>query len=108
MRDFNDQLIFHRDRISSVWQLVCNHLQALLMAASAAEQQFLIERCVIGLLRLAIRLMRRDEISSNVSSNIYFSFLSMLPIFILFGPYPGLTIFANVIIAEAKRALFGQ
>lgn len=108
MRDCNHESIFCRDRISSVWPLVCNHLQALLMAASAAEQQFLIERCVIGLLRLAIRLMRRDEISSNVSDHQYFSFLSMLPAFTLFCSHSGLTIFANVVIAETQRALFGQ
>lgn len=78
------------------------------MAASAADQQFLIERCIIGLLRLAIRLMRRDEISSNVSTTYYFSFPSMLPVFIMFFPYPGLTVVANVVIAETKRALFGQ
>lgn len=60
-------MLWHRDRTSSVWPMVCDHLHALLMAAASADQQFLIERCVIGLLRLAIRLMRRDEISSSVS-----------------------------------------
>lgn len=47
--------------------MVHNHLHVLLMTAAYSEQQFLIERCVIGLLRLAKSLTRRDdEISSEV------------------------------------------
>lgn len=64
----NANAVFCRDRISSVWQTVCDHLHALLLAATSVERSFLMERCVIGLLRLAIRLISRDEISSSVSN----------------------------------------
>lgn len=63
-------VIQNRDRVNTLWQNVSDHLFTLLMAAAAAKQQFLIERCVIGLLRLAIRLMRREEISSSVSGGM--------------------------------------
>lgn len=63
--------MFCRDRTSSVWPMVCDHLHTLLMASAVSEQEFLIERCVIGLLRLAIRLIRRDEITSSVSGLIF-------------------------------------
>ncbi|XP_032868449.1 Golgi-specific brefeldin A-resistance guanine nucleotide exchange factor 1 isoform X2 [Amblyraja radiata] len=54
----------NRDRVSCVWQTIRDHLYHL--TVHATEQCFLVERAVVGLLRLAIRLLRREEISSQV------------------------------------------
>uniref|UniRef100_A0A8D0H5T6 Golgi-specific brefeldin A-resistance guanine nucleotide exchange factor 1 n=1 Tax=Sphenodon punctatus TaxID=8508 RepID=A0A8D0H5T6_SPHPU len=52
------------DRVACVWQTVRDHLYHL--CAHAVEFCFLVERAVVGLLRLAIRLLRREEISAQV------------------------------------------
>uniref|UniRef100_A0A8C5CT48 Golgi brefeldin A resistant guanine nucleotide exchange factor 1 n=1 Tax=Gadus morhua TaxID=8049 RepID=A0A8C5CT48_GADMO len=54
----------NRDRVACVWQTVREHLCHL--CVHATESCFLVERAVVGLLRLAIRLLRRDDISSQV------------------------------------------
>lgn len=56
-----------RDRVSCVWQTVRDHLCHL--CVHATESCFLVERAVVGLLRLAIRLLRREDISSQVHSH---------------------------------------
>ena len=60
-----------RDRINSFWQSVRDHLYEL--AANATEHTFLLERTVVGLLRLAIRLLRREEIASQVTACVLFA-----------------------------------
>ncbi|XP_053163379.1 Golgi-specific brefeldin A-resistance guanine nucleotide exchange factor 1 isoform X6 [Hemicordylus capensis] len=54
----------NRDRVAFVWQAVRDHLYHLCI--NAMEYCFLVERAVVGLLRLAIRLLRREEISAQV------------------------------------------
>ncbi|XP_063047451.1 Golgi-specific brefeldin A-resistance guanine nucleotide exchange factor 1 isoform X2 [Engraulis encrasicolus] len=54
----------NRDRVSCVWQTVRDHLCHLCVHAN--ESCFLVERSVVGLIRLAIRLLRREDISSQV------------------------------------------
>uniref|UniRef100_A0A8C6NIH7 Golgi brefeldin A resistant guanine nucleotide exchange factor 1 n=1 Tax=Nothobranchius furzeri TaxID=105023 RepID=A0A8C6NIH7_NOTFU len=54
----------NRDRGLCVWQTVRDHLYHL--CVHAAESCFLVERAVVGLLRLAIRLLRREDVSSQV------------------------------------------
>ncbi|XP_045926330.1 Golgi-specific brefeldin A-resistance guanine nucleotide exchange factor 1 isoform X2 [Micropterus dolomieu] len=54
----------NRDRVACVWQTVCDRLCHLCVHAN--ESCFLVERAVVGLLRLAIRLLRREDISSQV------------------------------------------
>ncbi|XP_071758007.2 Golgi-specific brefeldin A-resistance guanine nucleotide exchange factor 1 [Centroberyx gerrardi] len=54
----------NRDRVSCVWQTVRDHLCHLCVHPN--ESCFLVERAVVGLLRLAIRLLRREDISSQV------------------------------------------
>ncbi|NXT29696.1 GBF1 factor, partial [Syrrhaptes paradoxus] len=54
----------NRDRVTFVWQTVQDHLYHL--CVHAMEFCFLVERAVVGLLRLAIRLLRREEISVQV------------------------------------------
>lgn len=57
--------LFCSDRMGSYWQSIQDHLYSLIV--NATENTFLVERAVIGLLRLTIRLLRRDEIASQVS-----------------------------------------
>ncbi|KFO94316.1 Golgi-specific brefeldin A-resistance guanine nucleotide exchange factor 1, partial [Buceros rhinoceros silvestris] len=54
----------NRDRVTCVWQTVRDHLYHL--CVNVMEFCFLVERAVVGLLRLAIRLLRREEISAQV------------------------------------------
>ncbi|XP_035519050.1 Golgi-specific brefeldin A-resistance guanine nucleotide exchange factor 1 isoform X3 [Morone saxatilis] len=54
----------NRDRVACVWQTVRDHLYHLCVHTN--ESCFLVERAVVGLLRLAIRLLRREDISSQV------------------------------------------
>ncbi|XP_075278883.1 Golgi-specific brefeldin A-resistance guanine nucleotide exchange factor 1 isoform X2 [Opisthocomus hoazin] len=54
----------NRDRVTCVWQTVRDHLYHL--CVHAMEFCFLVERAVVGLLRLAIRLLRREEIGAQV------------------------------------------
>lgn len=57
-------ILENRDRVSCVWQTVRDHLYQLCVHAS--ESCFLVERAVVGLIRLAIRLLRREDIGSQV------------------------------------------
>ncbi|XP_026566755.1 Golgi-specific brefeldin A-resistance guanine nucleotide exchange factor 1 isoform X1 [Pseudonaja textilis] len=54
----------NRDRVTFVWQAMRDHLYHLCI--NATEYCCLVERAVVGLLRLAIRLLRREEISAQV------------------------------------------
>ncbi len=53
-----------RDRMGPFWQSLRDHIYNLIV--NATEPTFLVERAVVGLLRLAIRLLRREEIASQV------------------------------------------
>lgn len=63
-------VIQNRDRVMTVWQIVRDHLYTLVMNASYCDYQFLLERSVIGLLRLAIRLMRNEDMSPVVLQSL--------------------------------------
>ncbi|XP_022900368.2 Golgi-specific brefeldin A-resistance guanine nucleotide exchange factor 1 [Onthophagus taurus] len=63
-------VIQNRDRVMKIWQTVRDHLYTVLMNASHCDYQFLLERSVIGLLRLAIRLMRNEEMSATVLQSL--------------------------------------
>ncbi|XP_039604270.1 Golgi-specific brefeldin A-resistance guanine nucleotide exchange factor 1-like [Polypterus senegalus] len=52
------------DRVSCFWQTVRDHLCQL--CVNATEDCLLVERAVVGLLRLAIRLLWKEEIRSEV------------------------------------------
>lgn len=65
----DDDLRVPRDRVSCVWQTVRDHLYHLCVHAN--ESCFLVERAVVGLLRLAIRLLRREDVSSQVGLRLY-------------------------------------
>ena len=58
--------VTRRDRVSLFWQSIRNHIYDLIVPPSASEHRKLVERAVVGLLRIAIRLLRRDEMASQV------------------------------------------
>ncbi|XP_050424848.1 Golgi-specific brefeldin A-resistance guanine nucleotide exchange factor 1 isoform X2 [Adelges cooleyi] len=60
----------NRDRVNTVWDQVRQHLCNLMMGAIEYKHKFLLERTVVGLMRLASRLMRREEISSMVLQSL--------------------------------------
>ncbi|GFG39058.1 hypothetical protein Cfor_02589 [Coptotermes formosanus] len=61
-------VIQNRDRVNTIWQGVRDHIYSLLMGAAACDHHFLLERSVVGLLRLAIHLMRREDMSPVLQS----------------------------------------
>ena len=61
----NKSYFFYRDRLAPFWSSIRDHIYALIVHAN--ESTFLVERAVVGLLRLAIRLLRREEIAPQVS-----------------------------------------
>ncbi|KAJ8926524.1 hypothetical protein NQ314_021126 [Rhamnusium bicolor] len=63
-------VIQNRDRVMTIWQNVRDHIYTLVMNASVCDYQFLLERSVIGLLRIAIRLMRNEEMSPVVLQSL--------------------------------------
>ncbi|GAB1600980.1 Golgi-specific brefeldin A-resistance guanine nucleotide exchange factor 1-like [Argonauta hians] len=58
----------NRDRVTIIWQSVRDHLYNLIV--DATTHTFLVERAVVGLLRIAIRLLRREEIASQVLASL--------------------------------------
>ncbi|XP_020603212.1 Golgi-specific brefeldin A-resistance guanine nucleotide exchange factor 1-like [Orbicella faveolata] len=54
----------NRDRVSALWGTVRDHLSNILVNAS--QHSSIVERSVVGLLRLAIRLLHKEEVSSQV------------------------------------------
>uniref|UniRef100_A0A1B6C7R4 SEC7 domain-containing protein n=2 Tax=Clastoptera arizonana TaxID=38151 RepID=A0A1B6C7R4_9HEMI len=73
-------VIQNRDRVSIIWQVVRDHVCTLLMGAAACDHLFLVERCVVGLLRLAIRLTRREDMSPAVLQSLRMLLLLKAPI----------------------------
>ncbi|XP_066992463.2 Golgi-specific brefeldin A-resistance guanine nucleotide exchange factor 1 [Anabrus simplex] len=63
-------VIQNRDRVNTIWQSVRDHIYSLMMGAAACDHHLLLERSVVGLLRLAIRLMRREEMSPVVLQSL--------------------------------------
>ncbi|XP_063243123.1 Golgi-specific brefeldin A-resistance guanine nucleotide exchange factor 1 isoform X2 [Bacillus rossius redtenbacheri] len=63
-------IIQNKDRAGPLWAGVHAHLYGLLLGAAPAEQHFLVERVVVGLLRLAVRLVRREDMSPVVLQSL--------------------------------------
>ncbi|XP_066139607.1 Golgi-specific brefeldin A-resistance guanine nucleotide exchange factor 1 [Euwallacea fornicatus] len=63
-------VIQNRDRVITIWQPVRDHIYTLVMNASVFDYQFLLERSVIGLLRIAIRLMRNEDMCPIVIQSL--------------------------------------
>ncbi|XP_050523551.1 Golgi-specific brefeldin A-resistance guanine nucleotide exchange factor 1 isoform X2 [Daktulosphaira vitifoliae] len=60
----------NRDRVNTVWDPIKQHLYNLLTSAIKNKHKFLLERTVVGLMRLASRLMRREEISTMILQSL--------------------------------------
>lgn len=54
--------------MTPVWQSVREHIYSLIV--NTTEHSFMVERVVVGLLRISIRLLRREEIAPQVLSSI--------------------------------------
>ena len=54
----------NRDRVTLFWPTVRHQFYAILVNAN--EKSFFVERTCIGLLRIAARLLRREELASEV------------------------------------------
>uniref|UniRef100_A0A8C1JK83 Golgi-specific brefeldin A-resistance guanine nucleotide exchange factor 1 n=1 Tax=Cyprinus carpio TaxID=7962 RepID=A0A8C1JK83_CYPCA len=81
-------ILENRDRVSCVWQTVRDHLYQLCVHAS--ESCFLVERAVVGLLRLAIRLLQGEsEPNRQLSSFLPLSaqVLLSLRLMLMMKPY---------------------
>lgn len=53
--------IQNRDRVTCIWPVVQSHLDRLLTMAARENHPYLLERVAVGMLRLAIRLLRGEE-----------------------------------------------
>lgn len=58
----------NRDRISCIWSLIRNHFYNIIINSN--EYSFLLERTVVGLIRITARLLRREELASEVLSTL--------------------------------------
>ncbi|XP_077999496.1 Golgi-specific brefeldin A-resistance guanine nucleotide exchange factor 1-like [Glandiceps talaboti] len=61
-------ILQNRDRVSSIWQGIRDHLYNLIV--NVTEYSMLVDRAVVGVLRLAIRLLRREEIAPQVLTSL--------------------------------------
>ena len=55
----------NRDRVMGIWSAVRDHLYWVFVRSR--EPGLLVERAAVGLLRMAIRLLRREEMAGQVS-----------------------------------------
>ncbi|XP_012270062.1 Golgi-specific brefeldin A-resistance guanine nucleotide exchange factor 1 isoform X2 [Orussus abietinus] len=58
--------IQNRDRVMSIWKIVQGHLDTLLTSTARENRPYLLERVAVGMLRLAIRLLRGEEFAWTV------------------------------------------
>lgn len=58
----------NRDRIAPFWQSIRDHICNLIV--NATEHTFMVERAVVGLLRISIRLLGREEIVPQVLTSL--------------------------------------
>ncbi|XP_044591772.1 Golgi-specific brefeldin A-resistance guanine nucleotide exchange factor 1 isoform X3 [Cotesia glomerata] len=58
--------IQNRDRVMCIWPIVLAHMDGLLTTAARENHPYLLERVAVGMLRLAIRLLRGEEFAVTV------------------------------------------
>ncbi|KAL2742703.1 Golgi-specific brefeldin A-resistance guanine nucleotide exchange factor 1 isoform X1 [Vespula maculifrons] len=58
--------IQNRDRVMCIWPIVQAHLDGLLTTSARENHPYLLERVTVGMLRLAIRLLRGEEFAYTV------------------------------------------
>lgn len=54
--------IQNRDRAHAFWDSVREHLFALILASAGNDMPYMLERSVVGLMRIALRLMRKEDL----------------------------------------------
>ncbi len=59
--------IQNRDRVMVFWDPLREHLFSMIYAAAAGDLPYILERSTVGLLRLALRLMRKEDLCGVVS-----------------------------------------
>lgn len=59
--------IQNRDRVMVFWDPLREHLFSMIYAAAAGDMPYILERSTVGLLRLALRLMRKEDLCGVVS-----------------------------------------
>lgn len=64
--------IQNKDRVTEIWPAVSEHVNRLVLVASEMvnKRPFLLERSVNGLLRLAVRLARKEDLASLVVQSL--------------------------------------
>jgi len=63
--------IANRDRVGAIWRGVCDHLHRMISAsARTLDTQFQLERAVTSLVRLGVRLARKEELASTVVQSL--------------------------------------
>lgn len=55
-------VIFNRDRMIPLWSSVCDSMYLLLMGSASCGYEYLLNRCIIAMFKLAIYLMRNEEL----------------------------------------------
>ncbi|XP_035213232.1 Golgi-specific brefeldin A-resistance guanine nucleotide exchange factor 1-like isoform X2 [Stegodyphus dumicola] len=63
-------VLLNRDRVMSIWRIIRDHLLNLIMASAASDHKYLLERAVVGILRIAIRLIRKEEMIPQVLQSL--------------------------------------
>lgn len=63
-------LVANKDRAVGVWPSVKTYIHSLLMGAAAADRHFLLERCVVAMLRLAKVLLRRPNMANPILQSL--------------------------------------
>merc|ERR1719445_2015079 len=63
--------IANRDRVGAIWRGVVDHLHRMISAsARTLDTQFQLERAVTSLVRLGVRLARKEELASSVVQSL--------------------------------------
>ena len=63
-------LIANKDRAAAIWPGIRDHIYSLLMGAAAAEKHFMLERCVVAVLKIAKVLLRRPELANSILQSL--------------------------------------
>lgn len=72
-------LVANKDRAGGIWPKIKDHIYSLLMGAAAVERHFLLERCIVAVLKVAKVLLRRPELANPI--------LQSLRMLLLLRPY---------------------
>ncbi|XP_015907017.1 Golgi-specific brefeldin A-resistance guanine nucleotide exchange factor 1 isoform X3 [Parasteatoda tepidariorum] len=63
-------VLLNRDRVMSIWTIIRDHLLNMIMTSASSDHTYLLERSVVGILRIAIRLIRKEEMIPQVLQSL--------------------------------------